>query len=233
VETEASGELPNSFDGVEFRRVQGQVVEGKVKRVLFSPGLVQAAMMVFGVIGDHDYAATGSDAGAAKVLMKAKNVRPLNLPVSRRKKNFPSRSRTAPKYPTLCRVGACSRTGSLVSGGIHIWQREPCCWKCTSSVAHRSTVGSSISAWSFFYAPSAALHPLAQSGDAACAAESPVAGINAGIALPPNQSRTAGQSKLPRFCRPTDFPQPHIPGHPAKPAVDLFELLLIQPPGPA
>ncbi len=37
------------------------------------------------------------------------------------------RKRTAPKYPTLLRVGACSRTGSLISGGIHMRQREPCC----------------------------------------------------------------------------------------------------------
>src|SRR5450759_2521362 len=90
-----------------------------------------------------------------RLFMNAKKVAPLNLSASRQNWNLPSRNRTAPKYPTLRRVGACRKTGSLVSGGIHIWQREPCCWKCTSSVAQRSTVSSCISVWSFFYAPSA------------------------------------------------------------------------------
>src|ERR1035437_6376271 len=70
-----------------------------------------------------------------RLFMNAKKLAPLNLPVSRQNINFPSRNRTAPKYPTLRRVGACSKTGSLVSGGIHIWHREPCCWKCTSPKA--------------------------------------------------------------------------------------------------
>jgi hypothetical protein len=52
--------------------------------------------------------------------MNAKKVAPLNLSASRQNWNLPSRNRTAPKYPTLRRVGACSKTGSLVSGGIHI-----------------------------------------------------------------------------------------------------------------
>src|SRR5664280_3476109 len=127
-----------------------------------------------------------------RLFMNAKKLAPLNLPVSRQNINFPSRNRTAPKYPTLRRVGACSKTGSLVSGGIHIWHREPCCWKCTSSVAQRSTVASSISAWSFFYAPSAVPDRPGQFGGAACAAESPVAGTSAGTASPPSQSHTAG-----------------------------------------
>src|SRR5664279_3607711 len=37
-----------------------------------------------------------------------------------------------------------------MSGGIHIRQREPCCWKWTSSIAHRSTSGSTARIRSFF-----------------------------------------------------------------------------------
>ena len=66
METETAGELPNSFDGIEFRRVRGQIVESKVKGVFFSPGPVETGMMVLGVIGDHYHAAAGSDAVAAK-----------------------------------------------------------------------------------------------------------------------------------------------------------------------
>jgi hypothetical protein len=66
VETETAGELPNTFDGIEFRRVRGQIVEREVKGMFFSPGLVETGMMVFGVISDHHHAAAGSDAAAAK-----------------------------------------------------------------------------------------------------------------------------------------------------------------------
>jgi hypothetical protein len=47
---------------------------------------------------------------------------------SRENMNLPPRKRTAPKQPMPRRVGWCSKTGSLISGGIHIRQREPCCW---------------------------------------------------------------------------------------------------------
>src|SRR5260370_4828764 len=100
--------------------------------------------------------------GRRRLLITARKVTQLNLSTSRQNWKLPSRNRTAPKYPTLRRVGACSKIGSFVSGGIHIWQREPCCWKCTSSVAQRSTVSSCISVWSFFYAPSAVQDRLGQ-----------------------------------------------------------------------
>src|SRR5205809_7213141 len=81
-------------------------------------------------------------------------------------------------------------------------QREPCCWKCTSSVAQRSTAASSISPWSFFYAPSAVQDRLAQSRDEACVAEIPTAETDAGIAVPPSRSRTPCHSPK---LRPTSF----------------------------
>src|SRR6266478_7427231 len=140
-----------------------------------------------------------------RLFMKAKKVAPLNLSASRQNWNLPSRNRTAPKYPTLFRVGACSKTGSLVSGGIHIWQREPCCWKCTSSVAQRSTVSSCISAWSFFYAPFAVPDRLEQYWGAACATESPTAGTDAGTDALPGQSHTSPQSRPRAFCHPIKF----------------------------
>src|ERR1700687_1355132 len=58
---------------------------------------------------------------------------------------------TAPKQATDLRVGACCSTGSLISGGPHIRQREPCCWKWHSSRLHSSTPGQ-LARWrSFFY----------------------------------------------------------------------------------
>src|SRR5271157_1551943 len=72
-------------------------------------------------------------------LRNDKKVMALNFSSSRRKTHFPSRRRTAPKYPTLRWVGWWSTTGSLSSGGTHIRHLEPCCWKRASSRAQRST----------------------------------------------------------------------------------------------
>ncbi len=52
--------------------------------------------------------------------------------------NFPVSKLTAPKQAIDLRVGAWVSTGSLTSGGIHIRQRVPCCWKWHSSKLHSS-----------------------------------------------------------------------------------------------
>src|SRR3970282_1969795 len=57
----------------------------------------------------------------------------------------------APKQATDWRVGACKSTGSLISGGTHMRQRVPCCWKWHSSKLHRSILGLRASRRSFFY----------------------------------------------------------------------------------
>src|ERR1700730_518325 len=124
-----------------------------------------------------------------------KKLGPLNLPVSRRNTKRPSRKRTAPKYPTLLRVGAWSRTGSLISGGIHMRQREPCCGKCTSSVGQRSTLASCIKSCSFFYG-------LSEVGDwpepaqvAVYACGSRVDGTYVGTGVPRRRRRISAQSR--------------------------------------
>ena len=43
--------------------------------------------------------------------------------------NWPVSKLTAPKQATDFRVGAWRSIGSLISGGTHMRQREPCCWK--------------------------------------------------------------------------------------------------------
>src|SRR5208283_683590 len=105
---------------------------------------------------------------------------------------------------TLRRVGACSKIGSLVSGGIHIRQREPCCWKCTSSVAHRSTAGSVISAWSFFYALAVVRDRLAPPAVGVCVSGIPTAETVADTGALAAPFRTGAQSRRTRSCRPTN-----------------------------
>src|SRR5512134_2337517 len=64
--------------------------------------------------------------------------------------SMPVRRPTAPKHATDLRVGAWSTTGSFSSGGTHMRQRVPCCWKWHSSELHRSTLGSTARRRSFF-----------------------------------------------------------------------------------
>src|SRR5579859_2031953 len=58
---------------------------------------------------------------------------------------------TAPKHATDLRVGACSSTGSWISGATHMRQRDPCCWKWHSSRLHSSMSSRLASRCSFFY----------------------------------------------------------------------------------
>jgi len=82
-------------------------------------------------------------------LRKASNVRASNLSPKTRT-NLPELRLTEPKQATDLRVGAWSNTGSLISGGTHIRQRVPCCWKWHSSKPHKSTSLRLASCRSFF-----------------------------------------------------------------------------------
>jgi len=64
--------------------------------------------------------------------------------------NLPEDTFTAPKSDILFFVGACNTIGSLSSGGTHIVQREPCCWKWHSSRLQISFIGSFANFRSFF-----------------------------------------------------------------------------------
>lgn len=70
-------------------------------------------------------------------LRKYSNVCALKLSLMERM-NLPVFKFTAPKQATDLRVGACFKTGSVISGGIHIRSRVPCCWKWHSSRLHSS-----------------------------------------------------------------------------------------------
>lgn len=51
----------------------------------------------------------------------------------------PSVIQTATKAAMLLRVRACSITGSVFSGDIHIMHLEQCCWKWHTSLRGRGT----------------------------------------------------------------------------------------------
>ena len=64
--------------------------------------------------------------------------------------NRPLSMQTAPNIPRLFRVGAWRTTGSTSSGGIHMVQHDPCCWKWHSSSNHRSRLSLAARRRSFF-----------------------------------------------------------------------------------
>src|SRR5665811_549964 len=138
-----------------------------------------------------------------RLFMNAKKVAPLNLSASRQNWNLPSRKRTAPKYPTLRRVGACSN-------GILGFRRNPHLAAGTMLLEMHFVRGPEIHGLvlhqrlEFFYAPSAVQDRLGQCWGAACAAESPTAGTDAGTDALPGQSHTLPQSRPPGSCRPIE-----------------------------
>lgn len=93
-------------------------------------------MMPTGIIqGNNHFSAT--PAMASNFCKNERNVMASNL-FSRLVTKVPSLQQTAPNTPVFFRVGACRRTGSTSSDGIHIAQRDPCCWKWHSSSNQRS-----------------------------------------------------------------------------------------------
>ena len=64
--------------------------------------------------------------------------------------NVPRHKLTAPKQAMDLRVGAWRTMGSVSSGGTHMRQRVPCCWKWHSSRLHTSTSSRAARTPSFF-----------------------------------------------------------------------------------
>jgi len=135
VETLATGESPNPLDRDRLQTLTWQVVEHKSVNILLSPSFVKPGLLLRGLPGDHHDPVAGAHTETPGNLHEGRErfgIEPAPLAA---KAEPASRSRTAPKYLTRFRVGRCRQTGSLVSGGARIRRREPCCWKCASSVA--------------------------------------------------------------------------------------------------
>src|SRR5271170_7757102 len=75
----ASGQLPNAFDGIEFGAVGRQVIESEMVGPLLAPRLMKQGVMILGVVGDDDYSAASSQAGAAKAFEERKESHPIEL----------------------------------------------------------------------------------------------------------------------------------------------------------
>jgi hypothetical protein len=70
MQAQAPSQLPNSLDGIQFGTVGRQVVQSEVSGVVFSPLLMQAGVMVFGVVCDHYHAASGSNTRTPEAFQK-------------------------------------------------------------------------------------------------------------------------------------------------------------------
>ena len=70
VEAQSTGELPDSFDGVQFGAIGRQEVQPELRELAQAPIQMQLGAMVLGVVADGQHAATGPTAGLSKNLEK-------------------------------------------------------------------------------------------------------------------------------------------------------------------
>jgi hypothetical protein len=75
----ASSQLPYSLDWIQFGAIRRQVVQSKIVGVFVSPRLMKQGVMVFGIVGDYNHPATGSDTDAPEALHESKESRAIEL----------------------------------------------------------------------------------------------------------------------------------------------------------
>src|SRR5215471_8982728 len=143
---------------------------------------------------------------ARNTLRNSQKLSPLNLPLSRRNRNSPSRKRTAAKYPTLLRVGVM--VNHRISGlwrdphtaarslllKVHFVQSP----KIDDIVRHQFS--------EFFYASSAVLDQPWPEVAGACASESPVDGTIVGIGALSIEPHRPSRSMPTESCHPISSP---------------------------
>jgi hypothetical protein len=59
VDAKLSSELPHSFDGIEIGTVWQEVIKAKVRLMLLTPSAVKFGVVVFVIVCNDDYAASG------------------------------------------------------------------------------------------------------------------------------------------------------------------------------
>src|ERR1035437_6372593 len=119
VQAEAPCKLPNSFDGIQVRRVGRQIAQRKVEDMFFSPWPVEKGMMVFGVIGDHHYPATGSDAVAAQAFHECEKGRAIELTCFAAKQKLPI------SQPHRTKISDAASRGSMQQDRVLSFRRNP------------------------------------------------------------------------------------------------------------
>ena len=67
VQTKATRELPDSFDGIQFGTVSGEKVQFKAAFVLVPPGFVDSRMMIGSIVGNNHHPASAYATGLAQL----------------------------------------------------------------------------------------------------------------------------------------------------------------------
>jgi len=83
--------FPDPFDGIQIGTIRRQEVQAKPRSLLVAPPQMEFGGMILRVVADSQNAAAGNGTGFPKHFNSQK-VSPLNLPVSRRNRNWPSRT---------------------------------------------------------------------------------------------------------------------------------------------
>ena len=233
METETAGELPNTFDGIEFRRVRGQIIEREVKGVFFSPRLVKTGMMVFRVIGDHHHAAAGSDAGAAKGSDEHPEGGAIELAYLAGKEKLPVAK------PHSSKISHAVPGGRVKQDGILGVRRDPHPTSRTMLLkmhfVHGPEInrGISISAWSFFMRLLPFQVRMGNQGAGLAQAKAPLPEQTLALTHPQMDLEALGDPGAQRFSVPQRTRQAQVARHLAQGSVHLPQLRLTQSPGAA
>src|ERR1019366_4641110 len=97
VETQPTCEFPDPLNGIQIGAIGWQEVQAKLGLLLVTPLQMEFGTVVLGVVADGHHSATAHALASRNSFRNSQKVSPLNLPVSRRNRNWPSRRRTAAK----------------------------------------------------------------------------------------------------------------------------------------
>jgi hypothetical protein len=115
MQTETARQLPHSFNGVQFGTLRWKEVQIKAASLLLPPGLVDSRMMIGSVVRNDHHTSTGAQTGLAQLLEELKE------PVAIEFLGFWA------KHKASIAETYRPQNSTLISGGIHMRQREPCC----------------------------------------------------------------------------------------------------------
>jgi hypothetical protein len=124
VQTLPAGQLPNSFNRVEIGRVRWQVIEGESVRVLFPPNSMQPGMVIASLVGDNDHTPGSVGAGSIEHFQESKEGGAVEFARLAMEEELAIAKSNRAKVADAATRWMMKQYGSLVSGGIHIWQRE-------------------------------------------------------------------------------------------------------------
>ena len=195
-------QLPYSLDGIQVGTIGRKEVEFKMARLPEPPSLVEARVVIVGIVRDDHDPASGSTRGLPQLLHKAEEClfveaiifpsknEPAILQTNRAEVAHTVTRRMVQQHRILDLRGHPHSTARAVLLKVNLIE-------CPQ--IHGRISGQTLE---FFYARASTRGQHSLPPGEACAAESRVAGTSAGIGARPAPPRISAQSRRPASCRP-------------------------------